>query len=88
MHQEMTNGCGLQAAEFFLNCDTTPQILSSETLKTIQELLNNGFVNRMKSLRMQQIDVPNCPKSREESPNLVNGWILRIFYKVLRTVWK
>lgn len=39
----------------FLNCDTTPQILSSETLKNIQELLNNGFVNRMKSLRMQQM---------------------------------
>lgn len=35
--------------------DTTPQILSSETLKTIQEFLNNGFVDRMKSLRVHLI---------------------------------
>ena len=41
----MTNDCSVQAAEWFF------WTLSSETLKTIQEFLNNGFVYRMKSLR-------------------------------------
>lgn len=35
--------------------DTTPQILSSETPKTIQEFLNNGFADGMKSLRVHLI---------------------------------
>ena len=43
-----------QAAEWFYS-GTTPQILSSETLKTIQEFLNNGFVDRMKSVRVHLI---------------------------------
>ena len=38
-----------QLSDFYWG--TTPQILGSETLKTIQEFLSNGFVDTMKSSR-------------------------------------
>ena len=50
----MANGCSVQAAEWFL-LRYHSRILSSETLKTIQEFLKNGFVDGMKSLRVHLI---------------------------------